>query len=60
MKNLSNEKVKVAIGPVQLYTLMCVDTGFFVCIYPSGRDTKHEDVEVALIVRPGQFDDLLS
>ena len=41
-----------------MYTHVC-GYKFFLRIYPNGRD-QHEDVEVALVVRPGQFDDFLS
>ena len=32
----------------------------FLRIYPNGRNTTREGVDVALVVGPGQFDDLLT
>ena len=60
MKNFSIEKAKGGnwTSPA-MYTHVC-GYRFFLRIYPNGRDTKHKGVDVALVVIPGQFDDLLS
>ena len=60
MKNFSSEKVKGGYWTSQaMYTHVC-GYRFFLRVYPNGRNTTHEGVDVALVVTPGQFDDLLS
>ena len=60
MKNFSIKKAKGGYwtSPA-MYTHVC-GYPYSLRIYPNGRDTTHEGVDVALVVRPGQFDDLLS
>ena len=60
MKNFSSEKAKGGYwtSPA-MYTHVC-GYRFFLRIFSNGRDTEHEGVDVALVVGPGQFDDLLS
>ena len=61
MKNFSSEKAKGGYwtSPA-MYTHVC-GYKFFLRIYPNGRDTEHDDVDVALVVvGPGQYDDFLS
>ena len=60
MKNFSSEKAKGGYwtSPA-MYTHVCGYRFFFV-IYSNGCDTEHQGVDVELLVRPGQFDDLLS
>ena len=60
IKNFSSEKAKGGYwtSPA-MYTHVC-GYRFFLRIFSNGRDTEHEGVDVALVVGPGQFDDLLS
>ena len=61
IKNFSSEKAKGGYwtGPA-MYTHVCGYKVFF-RIYPNGRDTEHDDDDVALVVvGPGQYDDFLS
>ena len=60
MKNFSIEKAKGGYwtSPA-MYTHVC-GYRFFLRIYPNGRNAEHDGVDVALVVGPGQFDDLLS
>ena len=60
MKNFSIEKAKGGYwtSPA-MYTHVC-GYRFFLRIYPNGKDTTRDSVDVALLVGPGQFDDILS
>ena len=60
MKNFSGEKAKGGYwtSPA-MYIHVCGYKVFF-RIYSNGCDTEHDGVDVEVLVRPGQFDDLLS
>ena len=60
-RTLASRKQMVASEAVRLYVLLStthdLDTTFFYTYISSGRNTKHEGVEVAVVRR--EFDDFL-